>query len=327
MNKNSIFWMLTALVLVLFLGFGQGLAQVAKGEKPFELRWGTTGPGGTWQPLGNAFLEDIKKANPNITGTCLPGNTTVNVMGVKTGKFNIGVGSSDNTVLAWNGEDQFASVGKVRNIRNIASDLFTACHIVVRTGSNIHKIEDLRGKRISVGAKGASSTTTFKWILEQYQMSYNDVNNQFLSFADAGDQFIDYHLDCLAFTTVPPPFAPIINVVSQRKVRFLSIPEDKMKTITQKYPGVNSWAIPPGTYQGQDYPVRGTSTRFHVFVSEDMPDWVVYSIVKTIVENLGTYQKIVSGMRFVKQEDIAADIGIPFHPAAVKYYKEVGLIK
>src|SRR5690554_4623428 len=64
-------------------------------EKPeevaeeYNLVWGTMAAGSPWQVLGTAFLEDMKKNIPNVTGSILPTDATANLIGVQTGEFDI----------------------------------------------------------------------------------------------------------------------------------------------------------------------------------------------------------------------------------------------
>src|SRR4030067_2144537 len=60
----------------------------AQAAKKYELRWGTIVAGGAWQIIGNAMLEDIKKANANITGSTVPSTPTATLMGIHQGKYN-----------------------------------------------------------------------------------------------------------------------------------------------------------------------------------------------------------------------------------------------
>lgn len=319
---------LFAFLAVVFFSInaGQAGAQQSGETKPFELRWGTTQAGGSWLIIGNAMLEDLKKANPNITGSCLPGHSTANPIAVNSGKMNIGFGNADNTVLGWNGEMQFEKAGKLRDIRNVLSVFPLTTHIVVPADSNIHKIEDLKGKKVSVGPKGFSNDTEFVRLLELYGLSYKDMTVQFFSPMDAANQFIDGHLDALVFTVVPPPYPTIINAASSRKVRFLSIPDDKTEKMLQ-YPGVGKHTLPAGVYPAQDQPIKGILTMTHLMVNKNMPDWVVEAVLKSYLDNLERYKKILSGIGYMKKEEIATDVGIPFHPAAIKFYKEKGMIK
>jgi TRAP-type uncharacterized transport system substrate-binding protein len=73
-------------------------------DQPYELLWGTMTAGSPWQVLGTAFLEDIKKNLPNVTGSILPTNATANLLGVHKGEFNIAFSLSDRTAEAWDGK-------------------------------------------------------------------------------------------------------------------------------------------------------------------------------------------------------------------------------
>ncbi|MCX5906693.1 MAG: C4-dicarboxylate ABC transporter substrate-binding protein, partial [Deltaproteobacteria bacterium] len=61
-------------------------------------------------------------------------------------------------------------------------------------------------------------------------------------------------------------------------------------------------------------------------ISAKLPDDLVYKITKTMVNNLPRYGDVVKDMKGVTAKDLAVDIGIPFHPGTLKYYKEIGAL-
>lgn len=330
-------FIITLMMFVLVTGCGQNSApktednqqqseeQANEANVSYELKWGTAAAGGAWPIVGNAMLEDIKLENPGITGSCLPGSSTNNIMGLKEGQYNIAFISSDVTLDAWEGTGDFEKTGKIQNVRLLGTNMPFTTHIVVRANSDIKDIGDLKGKRVSPGAKGASNDTQLPRLLSLYGLSYDDMKIQYLSFTDAGQALIDGHLDCLAFPTVPPPFAAVINAASQRDVRLLSLPEDKIAELCE-YPGVYPYTMPGGIYEGVDYDVEGVCTITNIAVREDMPDEVVYKITKTLTENNERYKSISAAWKNVELEDLVKDLGIPYHPGAIKYYKEKGLM-
>lgn len=297
----------------------------AAGEK-YELRWGTITAGGAWQVIGAAMLEDVKKGNPNITGSCLPSTTTSNVIGVHQGKFTIGFTLTDTLADAWEGKGYFTQFGALQDIRALAVLYPQASQIVVWADSKITNIEQLKGLRVSPDGKGLSSDLELQRLLKLYGLSYKDVQIQFLSFEDAANQMIDGHIDVFSCTTCPFPFGPIININSQRQIRLLSIPDDKIAELI-KARGVEAYTLPPGLYKGVDYPVKGIAVRAIIIVRNDMPEDVAYSIVKTIAENFKRYPTVLKAMEYAKLDDLNKDVGFPFHPGALKYYKERGWVK
>ncbi len=311
------------LVMMLVFSLMVGLSGVASSAEKFEIRWGTITAGGAWQVIGAAMLEDIKKANPNITGSCVPSTTTANALGVHMGKFNVAFCLTDTVADAWRGEGFFKEHGKLEDLRAVAAIYPHATHLVVRADSGINKVEEFRGKRISPGAKGLSCDLQTRRLLALYNMSYDDVKAQFLSFSDAAQNFIDRHLDVLSFITVPFPFAPVINVANQVSIKLLPIADGDIAKLI-KLPGVTKFTLPGGLYKGVDYPVNGISVYSFIIVRKDMPEDIVYAMVKTIADNLQRYGDVLASMKYVTHKDLNKDVGIPYHPGALKYFKERG---
>lgn len=333
--KRKIMAVLVAISLLAVVGCGSSEVKKEPGQASqtpqaqsgqYVLNWGTIGSGGTWNVLGNAMLQDIIKANPNISGSCVPSSTAATVMGVNAAKYNIGFTMTDTTADGWNGEGQFKEQGKLQDVRNIASFYPAGTHFIVPKDSKITKIEDLKGKKVSPMTKGSSCDLEFQRLLQLYGMSYKDMDVQFLTYDDGAQQFIDGHLDALVYLTGSIPSPVVINVMSQREIKIISLPDEKIKEMT-KYMGVMEYTIPPGTYTGIDYPIKGVGSYTHLIVTKDMPDDVAYSIVKTIYENFARYQEVISNMKFCKPEEMGLDTGITMHPGALKFYKEKGLIK
>ncbi len=318
----------SAVILAFFLVFSFALFSTANAQlsKKYELTWGTIVAGGNWQILGSAMLEDIKKANPNISGANVPSTPTATLMAIKQGKFNMGFSLTDSTADAWEGEGYFKPMGQIRTVRNLVTLYPQATHLTVRGDSDIKRIEDLKGKRVSPAARGLSNDIEAQRLFKLYGMSYNDMKVQFLSFEDAAVQFIDGHLDSLLFLTIPFPFPSIINVNSHRQVRLISIPDDKVAELV-KFRGVEAYTLPTGLYKGIDYPVKGIAVRAHLVAAESMPDELAYAIVKTIGQNYSRYPGVLKSMEYARPDEMGKDVGIPLHPGALKYYKERGIIK
>jgi TRAP transporter TAXI family solute receptor len=311
--------MTVALLVVL----AAGPVKITYAAEKFEIRWGTITAGGAWQVIGAAMLEDIKKANPNITGSCVPSTTTANALGVHMDKFNVAFCLTDTIADALRGEGFFKEHGKLQDLRAVVAIYPHATHLVVRADSGINKIEDLRGKRITPDGRGLSCDLQTQRLLGFHNMSYDDVKVQFLSFNDAAGNFIDRHLDALMFITVPFPFAPVINVATQMNIKLMSLSDDDIAKLV-KYPGVARYTLPAGLYKGVDYPVNGICVYSFIMVRKDMPEDIVYAMAKTIADNLDSYGNVLVSMKYVTPKGLCADVGIPYHPGAEKYFRQRG---
>lgn len=295
-----------------------------KFDQPYELLWGTMAAGSPWQVLGTAFLEDIKKSLPNISGSILPTEATANILGVHTGEFNIAFTLSDRVAEAWDGKSVFEKEGKIQDVRCLFYVYPHSSQSFVWADSSIKTYEDLVGKRIMPGPKGSSTEQLSRPFFEL--MGYDpdkDFNNEYVSFTDAVELMKDGHLDAWVCMTAPIPFPTTIELSSIKPIRVLDIPENLVEEMS-KFRGVDPYVLPGGVYEGVDYPTNQIRTRMHAIVHEDFPEQLAYDIVKVVAENFDRYEELVAAMKMTTVEEMAADVGIPIHPGALKYYKERG---
>jgi hypothetical protein len=123
------------------------------------------------------------------------------------------------------------------------------------------------------------------------------------------------------------PAPPIVNASSRREIKLLPLPQPLIDKLVKEHRGLEPYTLPKGCYPGVDYEVPGIAANVVVIVSKDMPDEVAYSVVKSIYDNFKRYGMLAKAMALGKKEEMAKDIGIPMHPGAVKFYKEVGMLK
>jgi len=62
--------------------------------------------------------------------------------------------------------------------------------------------------------------------------------------------------------------------------------------------------------------------------SADVPDDVVYVVVKAVFDNFGQFKKLHPAFANLDPKKMITDsLSAPIHPGALKYYKERGWIK
>jgi uncharacterized protein len=294
-----------------------------------EIRWAAAQTGAALYPLSTAIVEDLKKNIPEVaaTSSAIPTSGPVgNIVLISEGKrANIGCGFSDLSGNAWVGEEPYKT--KIRNFRNVATFYHQVFQWVVWADSGINKVQDLKGKRVSPFNKGLSTEFMARKVLAAYGMGYDDMKTSFLGFTDAGENIKDGHLDALLATTFFYPYPTFVEMASIKPIRLLSLDKDKVEKLVKENIGIEAFTLPANTYKGVNYPVSGIATRNHVIVREDMPEDLVYKITKVMADNFNRYGDIIQSMKQIKKEEMAADIGIPFHPGSLKYYTEKGWLK
>ena len=108
----------------------------------------------------------------------------------------------------------------------------------------------------------------------------------------------------------------------------MGMDDELIAKVQAKYPWYSKFTIPAGTYDGQTEPVQTTAVKMLLLTDASMPDDVVYDLAKTFWENLDSLGKAHAVMKTVTKEMAVSDLsGIPLHPGAEKYYREIGLLK
>lgn len=297
-------------------------AAASDGVVPTEVTiyGGTTG--GSWniatQIIGNFLPQDIS----GIRCTVSPGAAYSNVQGVQDGSIILGISKLPTTVDGYNAVKPFTKkCDKVMNMGFLYTEHY---HIIVPADSKVQSVADLKGKRLTTFAVGNTAEVIARDLLSTYGMTYKDMSNvSYSSLSDMAEQFKDGQTDCLMFASALP-VSEVMDICSVRKIRLIDVPDDKLEAMQKISPAFQRVTIPAGTYQGVDQKCETLGCAQHMIVSSDLSADFVYAMTKSIVTHL---DKLGAGHVVYAQltpELMAQDLGIPMHPGAEKYYKEIG---
>ncbi|MBI2457060.1 MAG: TAXI family TRAP transporter solute-binding subunit [candidate division NC10 bacterium] len=302
------------------------LAVVMAGEaSALDLRIMTGPQGGSWYPLGGAIAEILKKEVPGTTASVLPGAGIINIQGVETGRAEIGFGNSVSTVDAIAGREPFKAPAK--NVRQLGTLYMQYFQAVVLEDSGIKSVADFKGKSIAVQPRGNTGEQMTRELLQVYGLSYKDMAKvSHVSYNDAVALMKDGHAQIFTLITTVPA-AAILDLASSRKIRLLSVPDDKFKELQKINSGYSRREISKGIYPGVAHEVHQFGTYTHLMIRADLPDDLVYGITKALAKNADSLGAVVKDVKGLTVKEMAFDVGVPYHPGALKYYKEAGALK
>jgi len=309
---------LIVLVICLMIPFS------AFGQQKIDLKMMTGPMGGAWYPLGGAIADAIQKEIPGVTVAVTPGGGIANVEALEFGKCDIGFSMASTGVDGLYGRPPFKQkMGNMRQLANLYPQYF---QMVVAEASGIKSVADMKGKALSCDRKGLLGELLSQQVLQVYGLSYNDMSKvHHVGYSDGVSLVKDGHAHgFFLITTIPA--SSIMDLAADRKIRLLSLPEEKIKELQKINAGYLKRVIPKGTYPGVDYEVHGVGTFTNLIISAKLPDDLVYKITKTLANNLPRFGDVVKDMKGVTPKDLALDIGVPFHPGALKYFKEIGAL-
>ncbi len=297
---------------------------LAFGQQKMDLKLMTGPMGGVWYPLGGAIADAIQKHIPGVTVAVMPGGGIGNVEAIEVGKCDIGFANSCSAVDGLFGRPPFKK--KMENMRQLANLYPQYFQMVVREDSGIKSVADLKGKVLTCDRRGLTGEQLSELVLQVYGLGYKDMAKvHHVSYSDGVSLMKDGHAQAIFLITTIPG-SSILDLAADRKIRLLSLPEDKIKALQKINSGFLKRVIPKGTYPGVDYEVQGVGAFTHLIISAKLPDDLVYKITKILADNLPRFADVVKDMKGVTPKDLALDVGVPYHPGALKYFKGIGAL-
>ncbi|HUF80488.1 MAG TPA: TAXI family TRAP transporter solute-binding subunit, partial [Burkholderiales bacterium] len=205
-----------------------------------------TGPqGGSWYPLGGAIQGIIEKSIPGATMQVLPGAGISNVVGVQTGKADLGFGNAVSSVDGVNGDEPFK--GKQNNVCQVATLYFQYFHAVALADARINVLGDAKGKALTTQQKGNTGEQMTRHALQVYGLDYGKMSKvNHGNYTDSVSQLKDGHAQVFTLITTVPASA-VMDIASARDIRVLAFPDDKFMALRKINKGYDKRIIKAGS--------------------------------------------------------------------------------
>lgn len=301
------------------------LAGCSKANAKKDYILATGGTGGTYYPFGGAIANiwNTKIENMNVTAQAT-GASAENLRLINKGDAEFGTVQNDVMDYAFNGTDMFAGE-KLSNIATIGTLYPEVIQIAVSENSGINSIYDFKGKRISVGDAGSGVEFNAKQIMEGYGLTFNDIKKSNLSFKESAEAIQNGTLDgCIITAGVPN--AALQELAFSAGLKLIPVSGNEAATVMDKYGYYTATTIPGGTYKGSDEDVPALAIKATLAVSASLDEDTVYEMTKALFENLQELGNAHAKGKEVSAASAVTGVSVPFHPGAVKYYKEIGLM-
>jgi TRAP transporter TAXI family solute receptor len=284
-----------------------------------------TGPqGGVWVPLGGQLKSMWEKAIPGLNITATPGAGIANVRGVDEGKAQIGFGNSSSTVDGLAGVAPYPKkVTKVCQMANLYPQYF---QVVALADAKVNTFADFKGKSVVTQPKGNTGELLTDLTLKLNGLNYQALSKiNFQSYTDAVSMMKDGHAQVFTLGTTIPA-SSVMDLASARDINLVPVDDKTMAALRKANPGYQRLIVKAGTYPKQDKDVPQIGYSAHLVVSCDLPEQTVYTMTKAVAANINDMASVNKAMTGLTPKEMAADIGVPFHPGAAKFYKEVGAL-
>lgn len=294
----------------------------AAADNKLETRFATIATGGASGPyniIATTLGEVFNKTYGVNSKTQTTGASVENVNLMAQNKVELAFLMSDVLSDALAGEGSFQT--PITNVQQIAALYPNYVQIVTSKKSGIKTLEDLRGKRVAVGAQNSGVEVNARNLLTGHDISYDDIRVDYLGYAEAADALKAGKLDA-AFLTSGLPNASLLELEQSFDLQMVSIKPENVSRIAEDKSYFVSLEIPAGTY-GNEEPVATAAIMNALAVRSDLSQDDVYKLTKTFFDNLQQLRNSHQAMNDVSVEAAQQGLVAPLHPGAQQYYDEL----
>ena len=293
-------------------------------EKSDFITLGTGTPGGAFVPVGNAIattVEDNKGELKWKVGSKETKGTQENIRNLESGSLQFAMANAAISYFAVRGEGDWKTKQEIRSVATIAPNV--GVFLTIKS-TGIKTIADLKGKRVVLGPAGAGFEYFLKPLLEAHGLEYSDMTVLNGTYLDASGMIADGKADA-AFMGGAIPIPVAGQLCSSQDVVFVKFDESAIEKL-KKYPFYFEVTIPATAYSDLEEDMMGINVGNMQLISHaDVPEETVYNFTKIMYENRGAITKQHAAGKALNPKNIVHDYGTPFHPGAIKFYKEAGI--
>jgi len=302
-------------------------AQTAVSAEETFITIGTGGQTGVYYVVGQSICRLVNRgtAEHNIKCTApSTGGSIDNINAIKNGDRQMGVAQSDWQFHAYNGSSQFEGdkFDKLRAVFSVHGEPFT---VVARADSGVKNFDDLKGKRVNIGNPGSGQRATMDVVMDAKGWSLDDFAlASELKAAEQAGALGDNKIDAMIYT-VGHPAGAIQEATTTTDAVLVNVDGEAIDKLVADNPYYAKATIPGGMYKGNPDDTNTFGVKATFVSSEDVPEEVIYQVVKAVFENFDRFKKLHPAFENLTEEEMIKDgLSAPLHAGAERYYKERG---
>ncbi|HKU98588.1 MAG TPA: TAXI family TRAP transporter solute-binding subunit [Vineibacter sp.] len=296
--------------------------------------------GGTYFPVAGLIATAI--SNPpggrpcEAGGNCgVPGlvadvlatqGSVENLRKIADGGMESGLAQADVVTAAFKGEDTFTGRA-LTGLRAMANLFPETVHVVVRRGTGLETVADLRGRTVSLGERESGALSISQRLLSAFGLGRRDIDALYLSPQAASIRLREGTID--AFIMIAGQPAPLLTAMAlQSPIDLLPVPTAIVEQMRESQPYVTEATVAAGLYDGiEARPSLQVNAQW--LVAERVEADIVYGNLKALFHPAmrGRLDRGPPSAAAIRVETALEGLTVPLHEGATKFYKERGLIK
>jgi TRAP transporter TAXI family solute receptor len=291
---------------------------------------GTGGVTGVYYPAGGAICRLVNKGRETHGLRCGVESTAgsiYNLNALRTGEMEFGIAQSDWQFHAYGGTDAFKQVGPFDTLRSVFSIHNESFTVVARRDSDIKTFEDLKGKRVNVGAPGSGQRATVEIVLGAFGWSLKDfaAATEFKP-SEQTEALCDKKVDATIYI-VGHPNGAIQEATTACDTVIVDVAGPAIDKLLAEHAYYAPAVIPGGMYEGNTEDVRSFGVKATLVTTEDVSDETVYQVVKAVFDNFDEFRNLHPAFTYLDPKKLPTEgNSAPLHDGAERYFREKDLM-
>lgn len=293
------------------------------GERKF-ITIGTAPGGGAFSAVGNAIANTLDATNESNMKVSAQGTkgTQENIRKLEAGEIEFGMANAAISYFATRGEGSWETPRDIRVVATMAPNVGV---FVTTASSGIKTIADLKGKRVVMGPPGAGFDFFLKPLLEVHGLTYEDMDVLNGNYLAASEMLGDGKADA-AFMGGAIPIPAVTSLCATQDVVFVKFADDAAAKLKEKHPFYFPVPIPQDKYSDLKEDMTGINVGNMMLITHaDVDEDTVYNVTRLLFKNRDAVAEQHPAGKALAPKNIVRDTGTPFHPGAIKFFKEEGI--
>jgi uncharacterized protein len=308
-----------ALIVALAAVPASALRRNVAAQEPGRLVLATAGQGSAFLAFGRALAATVRRHAPIEIDIRETKGSNENAELVSTGEvatacLNMGPGFD-----AWNGNPPFAG-RPLRGMRALVPMYETPFHTIAARERGIATLSDLNGKRVGVGPSGGPGEVFFKGVAEALDIRATLATG---TPAEMGAMLLAREIDAFWYGSgLPsPPFTDVANRINAVVIGFSP---QEAAAFRRRFAYFAPFEIPANTYAGQTKSLASLAVWNFIVAHSAVPPDLAYALTAALIGHADEVKASFAAAASMNIANLKADTFMPFHPGAVRYYRESG---
>jgi uncharacterized protein len=298
---------------------------LAGAEQLFRI--GTGAPSGTYFPLGKAMGTALSEPGVLAVNAQATNGSVANVNAVGLGEIESGLSQADVASWHYSGTGMVKANSKLESLRLIATLYPESVHVVVRKAAGVRTVDQLKGLRVALDEPGSGVLINARQILRAYGLSERDIQPAYIKGAQAAQRIKEGSLDALFFVGGMPS-AFVSELANAVEIVLLPIDGAAADALRQSSSFFTPSSIPAGSYAGTaNVKTLAVSAQWITHANADTA--LIYKLTRRLFspDALLQIQQSHPNAQSITPEMAVQGAGLPLHPGAERFYREIGVLK